>query len=464
MTNTVIFAIGTFGSKLLVYFMLPLYTSALTAAEYSVTDLIAQTANLLSPLICLGTTNSIIRFGLDKGYRKDAVMTTSLAATAFGFALMILCWPLLRLIRAVEGYTILIYFYVLMSVLRGICSSFVRAMNRVKLVAYDGIQSTLLTVLFTLLYLLVFKWGITGYVLAIVSADFCSAVFLFIVGRLWRFVRPSAMSPRVTRAMLRYSLPLIPASLFWWITNVSDRFMVSSMVSQEVNGLYSVSYKVPTLIDLLATIFMEAWQMSAISEKDSPARSKFFSRVFNAFTSLLFCAAAFLILTCRMFTRVLVADSYQASWVYIPVLVIATVFSCFSSFLNTVYMVERKSVMSLLTVMCGAICNIILNAILIPKYAAQGAAIATMVSYALVFTLRMITTRQMIALRVNPVRLGLNLVLVGVACVLMVTQVPHAVLWVLLLFAAVVALNFYSIFSVVKLFAGSLLARRRARG
>ena len=70
MTNTVIFAIGTFGSKLLVYFMLPLYTSALTAAEYSVTDLIAQTANLLSPLICLGTTNSIIRFGLDKGYRK----------------------------------------------------------------------------------------------------------------------------------------------------------------------------------------------------------------------------------------------------------------------------------------------------------------------------------------------------------------------------------------------------------
>ena len=56
-SNTVIFAIGTFSSKVLVFLLMPLYTRVLSDAEYGITDLIVQTGNLLLPLASLGIVN-----------------------------------------------------------------------------------------------------------------------------------------------------------------------------------------------------------------------------------------------------------------------------------------------------------------------------------------------------------------------------------------------------------------------
>lgn len=459
LVNTLIFGIGTFGSKLLVYFMLPLYTSALTAAEYGITDLITQTANLLLPLASLGITSSIVRFGLDKAYRNDTVFSTALAAVGTGFTALLLFWPLLDSIKGITGYTLMIYAYVLTSSLRSVCAIFVRSIHKVKLFAYDGMQSTLLTILFTMLFLLKLDMGITGYVLAIIVADFCSVVFLFIAAKLWKYIDLNSISRDITGQMLRYCLPLIPASLFWWVTNVSDRYMVTYIIDETANGLYSVSYKIPTLINLLSSIFMEAWHMSAISEKDSPQRSAFFSKVFRAYSALLFCAGSFLTLSCRFFMRYLVADSYFIAWRYIPVLILATVFCCFANFLNSVYVVERKSTLSLLTVMAGALANIILNLILIPWMGVMGAAVATMLSYLVVFALRIWSTRSMIKLQINYPNMGINTIIIIAQAVLMLCQVPYTLLWSVLLFVVLGLLNLRTLLNAAK---DILLSRKKS--
>ena len=231
------------------------------------------------------------------------------------------------------------------------------------------------------------------------------------------------------------------------------------MVGSEVAGLYAASSKIPNLINLLSTIFSEAWQLSAISEKDSPTRNRFFSKVFNAYTSLLFCAASFLTMTCQIFTRVLVASTYYEAWTYIPVLLLAMVFNCFCSFLNSIYMVERKSVISLVTVMAGAITNVVLNLILIrafgaisPVMGAFGAALATLASYVVVFILRLVTTKQMISIHINRARMGLNILLIAAQVALTNLQAPHWVAWNAALFALLLLLNAYSIFSIFRTF------------
>ena len=463
MSDTVIFAVGTFGSKLLVYFMLPIVTGALSANEYNTADLIAQTANLLFPLVCLSITSAVLRYGLDKAYSKTTVFTVSLVVIGIGFAGMLLLWPVLAwgmsLLSLPTRYTGLVYLYVLASVLHSLFGCFIRTLNRLKLFAYDGIQNTALSILFTLVNLFVFHWGAVGYTLAVIAADAVSAVFLFFAAKLNRFIRPDAYSKSVAKSMLRYSIPLIPTTLFWWITNVSDRYMVTYMVGSTVAGLYAASSKIPSLINLLSTIFSEAWQLSAISEKDSPTRNRFFSKVFNAYTSFLFCAASFLTMTCQFFTRVLVAEAYFEAWIYIPVLLLAMVFSCFCNFLNSVYMVERKSVISLLTVMAGAVTNVVLNLILIrsfgavnPIWGAFGAALATLASYVVVFILRLITTRQMIAIRINRGRMILNILLVLTQIVLISLQGSHWLIWNAILFTVLLLLNAHSIFSIFRTF------------
>lgn len=473
MSDTVIFAIGTFGSKLLTYFMLPIVTGELSANEYNTADLIAQTANLLFPLVCLSITSAVLRYGLDKAYTKTTVFTVSLVVIGFGFGGMLLLWPLLScgmvLLKLPAQYTGLIYLYVLASVLHSLFGCFIRTLNRLKLFAYDGIQNTALSIVFTLVNLFVFHWGAVGYTLAVIAADAVSAIFLFFAAKLHRFVKIDAYSKSIAKSMLRYSIPLIPTTLFWWITNVSDRYMVTYMVGSEVAGLYAASSKIPNLINLLSTIFSEAWQLSAISEKDSPTRNRFFSKVFNAYTSLLFCAASFLTMTCQIFTRVLVAGTYYEAWTYIPVLLLAMVFNCFCSFLNSIYMVERKSVISLVTVMAGAITNVVLNLILIrafgavnPVMGAFGAALATLASYVVVFVLRLVTTKQMISIHINRARMGLNILLVAAQVALTNLQVPHWMAWNAVLFALLLLLNAYSIFSIFRTFLAAHKAPKKA--
>ena len=99
--NTFIFAIGTFSSKILVFVLMPIYTRTLTTEQYGIVDLVVQTANLLFPLVTLGMTNAIIRFGVDRSYRKNDVFTAGLLATFVGFASFLCFSPLLGFIQGI---------------------------------------------------------------------------------------------------------------------------------------------------------------------------------------------------------------------------------------------------------------------------------------------------------------------------------------------------------------------------
>ena len=188
LTNTLTFAIGTFGSKLLVYLLVPLYTYVLSEGEYGIADLIQQTSNLLHPLVALGITNAVIRFGLDKNVRKSDVFTSGLLCVMIGSAALLLLSPLLLFIDALRSYAVLLAVFAIVSTMRTLCAQFVRAQGRVRLYAVDGILSTATLLSLTILFLTVFRWGVFGYIFAIVCSDVLSVLFLALTGKLWRFV------------------------------------------------------------------------------------------------------------------------------------------------------------------------------------------------------------------------------------------------------------------------------------
>ncbi len=180
-SNTIIFGIGTFGSKMLVFLLMPLYTRVLTKADYGVVDLIIQTSNLLIPIVSLGIANAVIRFGLDKSVKKSDVFTIGLITIFCGFGIFLILIPVLSKITYISSHTALIYIFVLMSCLRTLCSQFVRAKEYVNLYAFDGVISTITIIIFNVLFLVVFKFGITGYVMAIVMVRY-AFIIVFILG------------------------------------------------------------------------------------------------------------------------------------------------------------------------------------------------------------------------------------------------------------------------------------------
>lgn len=411
MYNTFVIGIGTFGSKVLVFLLLPLYTRVLTNSDYGVIDLIIQTSNLLIPVVSIGIANGVIRFGLDKSTDKSYVFSTGLITILVGFGIFLIFEPLISKIKYISDYTLIIYSFVFTSCLHSLCSQFVRSQDKVRLYAIDGVLYTIFTTFFTILFLLHFKLGITGYVGAIILSDFISTAFLFVTARLYKYVTFNIKDKLISKAIIKYSLPLIPNTIFWWITNVSDRFIVAYMLGADANGLYAISYKIPTIITLVSTIFQDAWQISAMGEKNIVERQRFFTNVFKTYSSIIFIAASALIMAVKVVMKILVSESFYEAWRYVPFLIMATSFSCLVSFLDSIYFVEKKSNLSMATTFIGAIANIILNFILIPIVGINGASLATFISYLTVFAVRALNTRNFITIDYNVHKLLANTII-----------------------------------------------------
>lgn len=320
-SNTMLISLGTFGSKLLVFFMVRFYTSYLTPADYGTADLITQTANLLFPLISLGITDGVFRFAVDHTEQRRNIFSVGVYTILAGAVLLVAILPLLGLFPQFDGFLWLIALYTMCSCFHSLCAQFVRAEGHTALYAVQGMINTVLVIGLNVLFLVGLRMGITGYVLSVALADLACTLLLFVRERLWRQLM---LCPgwAAAREMLAYSIPMIPTTVFWWITSVSDRYMVTAYLGVDANGIYAVSYKMPTILSLVSSIFMEAWQFSAVSEAQGSRREhiRFFSKVWCSFQSVMFLAGACIIAFAVPEIHVLTTEQYYGAWLYVPVL------------------------------------------------------------------------------------------------------------------------------------------------
>lgn len=402
---------------------MPLYTSALTTSEFGTVDLLIQAANLIIPIASLGIVSSVIRWALDKDNNKADVFSTGLYIILIGSAFFAAVSPFVYLFNH-QFYIFLIAIYIFTALLKNLFSQFVRSLEMTKLYSIDGVISTITTLTFTVIFLLPMKLGINGYLLAIIISDLLSAIILAICAKLWKYVKPISFKSDICRKMLKYALPMIPTTLFWWITNVSDRMLVYFMAGSDQNGLYAISYKIPTIMVLVSNIFMDAWQISSttISEKERP---NFYAKVFDKYQALIFIVSGFIILCSKTFMKILVDSSFFEAWRFIPVLTLGMVFSCFVVFFGSIYMVKKNSTSNMLTTLIGAIINIAFNVVMIPKYGVMGSAFATFVSYFIVFIIRVFDTKKHMKFKWNKLLLIFNTILLSAICYIVTFEISN---------------------------------------
>lgn len=427
-SNTAILGLGTFGSKILVFLLTRFYTTYLTKSEFGTADLISQSANLLMPILSLGICDAVFRFTMDRELNKKKVLTTGTYVILLGFLVSVLLFPLLNLIDYFDGYMWVIIAYAVSANFHALLAQYSRAKGMTAFFAVQGIFATVTTIILNVIFLVVLDIGLIGYVLSVVIADILSSVLIIIAIRKDFSLLPKNFSGSLAKNMLKFSIPLIPTTIFWWITNVADRYMITGFIGKDVNGLYVAAFKIPTILVLLSGIFIEAWQFSAVTERDEgdiDTRRNFFGTVFDSFQGLLFMAGAAFIALSKVSADILFADAYYEAWQYMPLLIVATVFSSLVTFMGSVYLVNKKSVSSFVTAMIGAIVNIVLNLILIPSsLGANGAALATFMSYFVVFVIRAVNTRKLIKFDLHTDKLLVNTVVIIAQALFMILELP----------------------------------------
>ena len=458
-SNTIVFAIGTFSSKLLTLVLTFFYTRVMATGDFGGATLIQNAVNILVPIVTLAVNSAALRFALDKNSDKKCVFSTGVATTLIGFAVFCLFAPLVMRITINDfnfgQYTILLYLMLLGSSLRQLCQQFVRGSGHVKLYAADGVIATATSAGFTFLYLGAFHWGIYGYILAIFTSDMLSVLFMFVAAKLWRYVNfKTGLKKHTVSPMLKYCIPLIPTIILWWIINVSDQYMVTYFNGVSVSGIYTSAYKIPNFVTIFASIFIDAWQLSAVDEYDSKGKSEFFTKVFKTYSGALLAVGALLMTGSRIITDLYLGEDYYDSWHYVPILVIATTFSNLVNFYASVYMAEKKSMLSMMTAGTGAVINVVMNALLMPVMGPYGAAIATAASFIVVFIIRVLNTKKFVNIKINYLTFIPSVALLFAAAAVMIFEVAGE--WVSFGIAAalsvlVILLNIKPLLAIVPL-------------
>ena len=407
-SNSVIFTVGNFGSKLLVFIMVPFYTYYLSTADYGIVDVITTTATLIMPLLIFNIYDAVLRFAMDRNYTKEVILSNSIFIFAISVAISIILISILYILRFEQFKSIFfLIIIVLVQGLQSILSQYVRGNGLVKLYAINGIILAIVLSLLNILFIAVFDLKVTGYLLSIILSNLIAIGHLFFRGKIYGLISHSNIDTRILKKMLVYSLPLIPNSISWWLMNASNKYFVLFFLGSRANGLLAVASKIPGLISLVNNIFFQAWQMSAIEEYESEDKGLFYTKIFSYLSKLMFISVSILLFLLQPIMKIMQESFYEA-WKIIPFLLISVLYSSFSGFLGTNYIAAKKTKGIFTTTLVGTVISLLINLIIIPTYGINYVGLGNMASFIVIFAIRYIDTKKFVDMKIHWISFFLN--------------------------------------------------------
>ena len=413
-SNTVIFAIGNILVKFISLVLMPLYTSILTTSQYGVAELLNNLVEIVLPISTLCIIDALYRFLIDQNANIKTLFFNSIFILLIGDIIVgIGCciWYFLF------NYQYAFYFFLLYSttVFYKLTTQFARGIGHIKRYATYGIINSIILVFSNIILLLGLNGEIKAYLLSFSIGYGSTGIIAFIASKEYLYFDIKSYRSNTMKDMLIYSLPGIPNMLSWWINSLSDRYIINWIWGANIAGLYTAASKLPALINIVSSIFQQAWQYSTAKEINKKDNKVFFSTVFKFYAYICVVACAIIIILNKLICRILLQTEFFSAWKYVPFLLLAAFLGCISTYFGTFFNALKKNKILMLSTVIGAIFNISLNFLLIPKLGGMGAALATALSYFVIMIIRMSCICKMVNIDISKKRFFIQVFILSVS-------------------------------------------------
>ncbi len=216
---------------------------------------------------------------------------------------------------------------------------------------------------------------------------------------------------------LKFNLPLVPHYLSQIILNESDRLMIKSMCGAQYAGYYSVAYSLSMVMQIFNNSIsgvMNPWIYRCIKNGETKKIGTVSYAILSGIAILNF----MLIAVAPEAMLVLAPGSYQAGvWVIPPITVSVYFMFLYNLFATFEYYYEKTGYIMLSSV-SGAILNMVLNYIFIPKYGFVAAGYTTLVCYVVYAFAHYLFMRRINRRFMNGVKVYDPWIIIGIGTVL----------------------------------------------
>lgn len=401
--NTIIIFFSKFCTQFLSLIILPFVTATLATDEYGTFDLIGTYAYLLFPYMTLELENGIFRFLIDTRKDKNGSsinITNGIVLILLQVIIFTIIYFLVGKIFKINNYNY-IYIYALSYILLNVPLYIARGLGDNVGYAISSIIAGVLNVLISIITVCVLKYGMVGLVIAGVISNSAGGIFLLIRNHIFRYIKINKISKTDSKKLLKYSAPLVPNATCSWITNISDKVMLSYYLGTSANGIYSISTKFTLLLSHVYGVFNLSWTESASENANEKDRDKYFSEITNNIFLICACICLLVLAAMPIVFKILINSSYNEAYNYIPLLIVASLFELFASILSSMYVSLKLSGKIAISTIIAGLINVGINLLFMKKYGIVIACISTICAYAFLSVYRIIDISKYIKLKLD---------------------------------------------------------------
>lgn len=399
--NTLILSIGTFGSKVFTFFLLPLYTAVLTTEDYGNVDILQSVIQLAVPIITLQLSAALFRFLIDQKTFKDKreVVSTGMLVV---IANVCICSTVLILFNCIHSiqYFGLFLFCFLTATLYLIAQSIIRGFGNNVLYSLCGFIQMTTALLINVVLILDLGFKGDSILIAQGGSQLIAALVIVIKERLWKYCSLNGFSKSRLKELTSYSLPLIPNEISWWITNTSDRLLILYYLGSGYNGIYAAANKIPNIFVAFYSVFNTAWVESAARSVNDKDRESYYNNMIEKSYRFFGCLCIGIICSMSLAFKFLIGEAYAGAYHHVYILTLAIFVNSMCALYGGIFGAFKQSEIISSTTVYGALINIVINFLFISFFGLYAASVSTLLSYLVVLVIRTLKIKKNVSLKI----------------------------------------------------------------
>lgn len=408
--NFFFYGIGGTISKAIPLIMLPIITRLMPETFYfGLNDLATTIISFGSSIAIMGMYDALFRMFFEKDdeeYKKDLCSTAFIftcITSLIIFIILILFKDLLAKVVFGDTKYVNLIFLSAISILIGsnnlIIAAPTRMQNKKKTYLLINIISSAVSYLFAI-PMLINKWYVIALPLSNIISSLSVITIYYCLNKKWFDVRK--FNKKYLIQMLKIGLPLVPNFIIYWIFNSSDKLMIANFLGNEQNGIYAIGSKLGHISQLVYTAFAGGWQYFAFSTMKDEDQVRLTSKIFEYLGLVSFITTMCMMCFSDLMFKILFTGDYVKGTIVAPYLFLAPLLLMLYQVLSSQFVVIKKTWPNLVILGSGAVFNIIANCLLIPLIGIEGAAVATLLGYAISLIIGVIVLTKIKYISINP--------------------------------------------------------------
>lgn len=399
-----VYLLGNVLTKAISFLLLPMYTKYLSPADYGTYDLNIAYITFLSSILFLDIWAGIMRYMFD--YKTENEKSQPIVAGMIIFSISTFVYTIFVFVFGKSmsiPFLWLLFLYGLITNLNQVVGFVARAKGKNYIYSIGGLVGSAVSIIFNIIFIAVLKLSYEYLYVAYIIGTFINMI---LVGTSIHFVdelNKKYFNKKLIIEMLVYAAPLsINSAAYWFLSNY-NKVVISNELSSVDNGLYAVSNKFSNIIQLFTQCFQMAWQELTFSKAGSTREemNEFYTVAVNEYIKFLSLGTIVLIPIIKIIFPIMIDSSYDKAINIVPFSLIATLFSCISSFLGSIINTLKINKYIFTTTVFGTIVNIVLINILIKPIGLQAASISLACGYLIIVVRRVMLLNNYVKIKID---------------------------------------------------------------